>query len=79
MLISDTFRKPDCLSHTGRLLFNSKHQWDPLADDSRVSMTCRETVNQAAYHREADITQPVLMICEVLYIVPESLGASSDM
>lgn len=42
-------------------------------------MTCKETINQVAYQSEADITQSVLMNCEVLYTVRESPGASSDM
>lgn len=42
-------------------------------------MTCREIIHQVADQREAHITQPMLMIYEVLHIVPESLAASSDM
>lgn len=50
--------------------------WDPFASDSRVTLRVgRPFIKQ----READITQPAVMICEVLYIVPESLEVSSDM
>lgn len=63
------------MSHTVRLCFNSKHQWDHFTVDSREAWGCRETIHQ----REVDITQPGLMIYEVLYMVLESLEVSSDM
>lgn len=53
---------------TGRLKFKTS-MGSFCSQQQQGSMKCWETIHQAADHRKADITQPVLMIYEVWYIV----------